>query len=179
MILLIPILLLLILLVLLFGAAKVKASILRNLQLMAAFGVLAVLWTTARSLPREFWWFVAGVVAIAAVLATLKIIQVVKRERAEFREMYASNGLSPEEVERCMSLPSSEQVKYQQKIMRRNNDADTRLRMADYGMTDAEIDQYIALHHAGKADEASALHLAAMQRQHAKPEPRRLNIHGY
>lgn len=182
MVFLIPILLLLILIVLLVGAARVKASILRNLQIMAACGVLAVLWTTARSLPPEFWWAVGVVAAVAAAFGAVKVFHVLKREKAEMHAHLAEVGFTEDEVAEYDRLAKDDQAQLFKSVQLRKYRVDMRDNLSDYGFTEDEFNRYTAASlDPNGYEEALAIRQAATERKAkaAEPKHRRLNIHGY
>lgn len=65
---LIPILLVIIICILLFGAVAIKNAIARSFTGFISLIPLALLWQAAKSAPPAFWWFVGGVVLVAALV---------------------------------------------------------------------------------------------------------------
>jgi hypothetical protein len=82
---LIPILLVIIICILLFGAVAIKNAIARSFTGFISLIPLALLWQAAKSAPPAFWWFVGGVVLVAAVAFTWYAVRDHRRVQGELK----------------------------------------------------------------------------------------------
>lgn len=175
---LIPILLLIIICILLVGAAAIKAAVARQISVVLACLLFAILWRTAKDAPVQFWWAVGALVA-AGVCYLLydwfKVQGTVKKMDDGLHADLVSQGLSKDEADKYLSFSRSGREQEAQDlhlvVLNRQQDVENRSRMAEYGMSPADADRYLQLIRAGKEPEASAILERALATHYGSPPP--------